>query len=94
MIETAIDTRAMIDRNDFAVVVDLRTGVCFDGVLDHNHDLSMDINGRRTGVRLVNDDADQIPIGQVLDIGDPPEAYTVRAKEQGARTTLLVLEQA
>ena len=93
MIETELDTRALLDENDFADVIYLGANVEIFGILDHNHDQSFDINGRRTGLRCISTDVSGVSIGSTVLHKRSDTTYTVRAKEKGARTTLLILEQ-
>lgn len=93
MIETELDTRAMIDKNEFADLIYLGANINIFGILDHNYDQSMDINGRTTVLRCYYEDVNSVAIGSTLKHVRTDTTYTVRAKENGARTTLLILEQ-
>ena len=91
-IETLEDTRSMFDSGEFAEVVYLGAGIDILGIFDSNFDESLDINGQRLGLRCINTDVTGVSIGSSLTIKSTAGIYTVRAKEIGARTTLLVLE--
>lgn len=93
MIEELSDTRAMFDSGEFAELIYLGAGIEILGIFDQNFDDALDVNGRRTGIRCVNTDVTAVAIGSTLTIKSSDVTYTVRAKEQGARTTLLILEQ-
>ena len=92
-LETLDDTRAMIDTGEFARRFYLGAGVYVDGVLDNNFDQSLDINGRRTGIRCVSVDVATLAVGSnVVDV-NAATTYILREKESGARTTLLIMER-
>ena len=93
MIETVDDLRAMLDVDEFAKRINIGAGVLIDGVIDNNFDQSLDINGRRTGIRCVSVDVSTLAIGTTITEVIANTDYIVRAKESGARTTLLILEQ-
>jgi len=99
MIETEADTRALFEQNDFArgVAVVGQSGELL-GIFDQNFDNALDVNGRRTGLRIVNEDVDlfNLAVASVLIFDrnlSTEKKYTVRALEAGQRTTLLILEQ-
>jgi hypothetical protein len=92
-IETLEDTRAMFDAKEFARRFYIGGGVFIGGVLDNNFDQSLDTNGRRTGIRCVTQDVVTLAIGTTITDVDAETDYIVREKEQGARTTLLIMEQ-
>jgi hypothetical protein len=92
-IETLADLRSLLDPDEFAVKFDLAGVSVIDGVLDNNFDQSLDINGRRTGLRCVSVDVATLAIGTTITDVVAETDYIVRAKESGARTTLLILER-
>ena len=94
VMETADDLNALFDINEFGKRFYIGSGEFVVGVLDNNFDQSIDINGRRTGLRCPSEAvADVLVGGQITDV-DAAAAYTVREKESGERTTLLILERA
>lgn len=99
MIETDTDTRAFFDSDEFAFNVAIQnSNKCLVGIFDQNFDQSLSVNGRRTGLRIMNFDLIQmeISVNQILvfDADTKDEAsYTIRAIERGRRTALLILEQ-
>jgi len=93
MIETIEDTRSFFDSGEFAEVVYLGANISILGIFDSNFDETIDITGRRVGLRCINSDVTGVNIGASITINRIDAMYTVRAKEVGARTTLLILEQ-
>ncbi len=93
MLETLADTRSMFDSDEFGIEIYDSAGVLYVGIKDHNFDQSLQVNGRRTGIRLVNEDAALIAVDSVITEKLTDTEYTIRAREQGARTTLFILEQ-
>lgn len=93
MLETVADLRSMFDPEEIASVFDIGGGACINGVLDNNFDQSLDINGRRTGVRCVSLDVSGLAVATTIKDLSGGNSYIVREKESGARTTLLILER-
>lgn len=91
VIETIEDTRAMFDSGEFAELVYLGANITILGIFDTNFDESLNVNGTRTGIRCINGDVGGVSIGASIKVKG--SYFTVRAKEQGARTTLLILER-
>jgi len=91
-IETVEDTRSFFDSGDFAEVVYLGANLSILGIFDSNFDDSLDVNGQRIGLRCINIDVVGVSIGASITITSTAGIYTVRAKEVGQRTTLLILE--
>ena len=83
----------MFDANEFARRFYIGGGVFVGGVIDNNFDQSLDINGRRTGIRCVSSDVSTLAVGTTITDVEAETDYLVREKEQGARTTLLIVEQ-
>jgi len=100
MLESIEDTRAMFDENENAERAQINGSDNFIiGAFDQNFDNALDFNGRRTTFRVVNSDVTEysIAVGTVLVLRENTDdeiSYTVRALEPGARTTLLIFEQA
>lgn len=83
----------MFDSGEFANVVYLGANIEILGIFDSNFDQSLAVNGTRTGIRCMSIDVTGVSIGSTLSIPALDATYTVRAKEKGARTTLLILER-
>lgn len=92
-IESLDDTRAMFDLDDFARRFYIGGGCFIKGILDNNFDQSLDINGRRTGVRTISADVTTLAVGTTITDVDLAIDYIVREKESGNRTTLLIVER-
>lgn len=92
-VETLADLRAMMSETDFAIRVILADQSEVIGVFDQNFDQALEINGRRTTLRVVNEDSTTVAVGQTLTLKEAKTVYTVRAIEKGARTTVFILEQ-
>lgn len=96
MIETLADTRSLFAGS--GVEVYLGAGNQVEAIFDQVFDESLEVAGRRTGVRLPTVDADLIAIDATITVKDSytdpitETDYIVRAKETGQRTTLLILE--
>lgn len=93
VMETADDLRAMLDVQEFARWFNIGAGVIVAGVIDNNFDQSLDVNGRRTGVRCITSDISDLAVGQTITDITLETNYIVREKETGARTTLVILER-
>ena len=92
VIETLADTQSLFDKDDFGIEVHIGSGRYVVGVFDQNFDASLEVNGRRTGLRLESSAALEVAINSTITLVESDAAYYVRAKEPGARTTLLILE--
>lgn len=92
-LETLADLRSMLDVDEFATAFNIGSNTTIDGVLDNNFDQSLDINGRRTGIRCASADVSALAIGTTITAVVAKVDYIVREKESGQRTTLLILEQ-
>ena len=83
----------MFDSGEFAEVVYLGANITILGIFDQNFDESLNVNGQRVGLRCINMDVTGVSIGANITIERTDGIYVVRAKEVGARSTLLILER-
>lgn len=93
MLETETDLRSLFDVTATALSYRISGSATeFVGVKDSNYDDALDVNGRKTGLRVMSIDITNLTVDAVLIEGSTGDQFTVRAMQPGARTTLLVLE--
>ena len=89
-VTTTKDIRGLVESTYFRTAADLTTGKSIWGIFLHGFNESLDINGQDTHFRCMNDDAELIAIGDIINIES--NNYTTRSKQQGDRTTVIILE--
>ncbi len=89
-VETATDRQGMMNGSDFRTAVDIGTGTDIFGIIDNVAVEALGISGQRTGLRCLNADVVSVAIGSTLTISGT--TWTVRDKQQGDHTVLLILE--
>lgn len=94
MIETEADVRAMIVDSPLSTIVYLGAGTDIHAVKPREPRRSLDYHGRRTVLRCVAGDVENVAVGATVTIKDTDETYRVAEKIPENLTTVLVLEVA